>query len=137
MRDRGACGVLARRAGWRAASGFGLGTERGIDTDSSLNGRELKIGSDTTYPPFEIVDAEKKIVGFDPDLVAEICRRANCKATFVTAAFDGIFAALSQGPVGAVVSGVTITDERKKNVDFSESYLRYGQVVLVRADETG
>ncbi len=103
----------------------------------SLGGRELKIGSDTTYPPFETVDAEKKIVGFDPDLMAEICRRANCKATFVTAAFDGIFAALSQGQYDAVVSGVTITAERKKAVDFSESYLRYGQVVMVRQDETG
>jgi polar amino acid transport system substrate-binding protein len=103
----------------------------------SLNGRELKIGSDTTYPPFETVDAEKKIIGFDPDLMAEICKRANCKATFVTAAFDGIFAALAQGQYDAVVSGVTITEERKKTVDFSESYLRYGQVVLVREGETG
>ncbi len=101
-----------------------------------LGGREIKIGSDTTYPPFETVDAQKNIVGFDPDLMAEICRRANCKARFITAAWDGIFVALAQGQYDAVVSGVTITDERRKTVDFTESYLRYGQVVLVRADET-
>ncbi|MCL6553700.1 MAG: basic amino acid ABC transporter substrate-binding protein [Firmicutes bacterium] len=100
-----------------------------------LGGRELKIGSDTTYPPFEFVDENKNIVGFDPDLLAEICRRVNCKATFVTTAWDGIFVALSQGQFDAVASGVTITEERRKTVDFSEPYLTYGQVVLVRQDE--
>lgn len=102
-----------------------------------LGSREIKIGSDTTYPPFETVDTQKNIIGFDPDLMAEICRRANCKVQFVTAAWDGIFVALAQGQFDAVVSGVTITDERRKTVDFSEPYLRYGQIVLVRADETG
>lgn len=102
-----------------------------------LGGREIKIGSDTTYPPFETVEQQtKKIVGFDPDLMDEICRRANCKARFVTAAWDGIFVALAQGQFDAVVSGVTISDERLRTVDFSEPYLRYGQVVLVRSDET-
>jgi polar amino acid transport system substrate-binding protein len=102
-----------------------------------LGGREIKIGSDTTYPPFETVDKNKAIVGFDPDMMAEICKRANCKATFITTAWEGIFVALSQGQFDAVVSGVTINDERRKTVEFSETYLRYGQVVLVRADETG
>ncbi|MDR7520228.1 MAG: basic amino acid ABC transporter substrate-binding protein [Armatimonadota bacterium] len=102
-----------------------------------LGGREIKIGSDTTYPPFESVDEQtKEIIGFDPDLMAEICKRANCKATFVTTAWDGIFVALAQGQFDAVVSGVTITEERRKTVEFSEPYLRYGQVVLVRSDES-
>jgi polar amino acid transport system substrate-binding protein len=103
---------------------------------ADLKGREIKIGSDTTYPPFETVDEKTKaIVGFDPDLMDEVCRRANCKAKFVTTAWDGIFVALAKGEFDAVVSGVTITDERRKTVEFSEPYLRYGQVVLVRADE--
>jgi polar amino acid transport system substrate-binding protein len=102
-----------------------------------LGGREIKIGSDTTYPPFESVnEATKEIEGFDVDLMNEICKRANCKAKFITTAWDGIFVALAQGQFDAVVSGVTITDERKKTIDFSEPYLRYGQVVLVRSDET-
>jgi polar amino acid transport system substrate-binding protein len=101
-----------------------------------LGGREIKIGSDTTYPPFETADENKRIVGFDPDMMDEICRRANCKATFTTTAWEGIFVALAQGQFDAVVSGVTITDERRKTVEFSEPYLRYGQVVLVRADES-
>lgn len=101
-----------------------------------LGGRELKIGSDTTYPPFEFVDKDKNIVGFDVDMANEICKLANCKAKFITTGFDGIFVALSQGQFDAVVSGVTITEERQKTVDFTGSYLRYGQVVLVRSDES-
>ncbi len=101
-----------------------------------LGGREIKIGSDTTYPPFEVVDADKTIVGFDPDMMDEICKRAHCKPKFTTTAWGGIFVALSQGQFDAIASGVTINDERRKTVDFSEPYLRYGQVVLVRADES-
>jgi polar amino acid transport system substrate-binding protein len=101
-----------------------------------LGGREIKIGSDTTYPPFESVDEDRQIIGFDPDLLAEICRRVNCRATFVTTGWDGIFAALAQGQFDAVASGVTITDDRRQTVDFSAPYLRYGQVVLVRVDES-
>lgn len=102
-----------------------------------LGGKEVKIGSDTTYPPFETVDEKtKQIVGFDIDLMDEICKRANCKAKFTTTGWDGIFVALAQGQFDAVVSGVTITDERKKTIDFSEPYLRFGQVVLVRSDES-
>jgi len=101
-----------------------------------LGGREIKIGSDTTYPPFEVVDADKTIIGFDPDMMREICKRANCKPTFITTAWEGIFVTLSQGQFDAVASGVTINDERRKTVEFSEPYLRYGQVVLVREDES-
>ncbi|MCI0475425.1 MAG: transporter substrate-binding domain-containing protein, partial [Anaerolineales bacterium] len=50
-----------------------------------LKGRALKVGSDTTYPPFESINDKKEIVGFDVDLVMEICKKVNCKATFVTA----------------------------------------------------
>jgi polar amino acid transport system substrate-binding protein len=101
-----------------------------------LGGREIKVGSDTMYPPFEVIDTNKQIIGFDPDMLSEICTRAHCAAKFITAAWEGIFVALSQGQFDAVVSGVTINDERRKTVDFSEAYLRYGQVVLVRADES-
>lgn len=100
-----------------------------------LGGREIKIGSDTTYPPFEFVDKNKKIVGYDVDVMTEICKLANCKPKFITTGFDGIFVALAQGQFDAVVSGVTITAERQKTVGFTGSYLRYGQVVLVRKDE--
>lgn len=102
----------------------------------NLNARALKVGSDTTYPPFEFVDKSNNIIGYDVDMVNEVCKLINCKATFVTTGFDTIFVALSQKQFDMVASGVTITDDRKKTIDFSDPYLHYEEVVLVRADET-
>lgn len=103
---------------------------------ADLKGRALNVGSDTTYPPFEFVDKKTNaIVGYDVDLVNEICKLANCKATFVTTGFDTIFVALSQKQFDLVASGVTITDERKKTVDFGDPYLHYDEVLLVRTDD--
>ncbi len=102
-----------------------------------LKARALKVGSDTTYPPFEFVDKKTNaIIGYDVDLVDEACKLINCKATFVTTGFDTIFVALSQKQFDMVASGVTITEERKKTVDFSDSYLHYDEVLLVRADDS-
>lgn len=104
---------------------------------ADLKGRAIKVGSDTTYPPFEFVDKKTNaIIGYDVDLVNEICKSVNCQATFVTTGFDTIFVALSQKQFDLVASGVTITDERKKTVDFGDPYLHYDEVLLVRADDS-
>ncbi len=101
-----------------------------------LKGRALKVGSDTTYPPFETVNDKKEIEGFDVDMVMEICKRINCKATFQTADFSTIFTAVANKQYDLAASGATITDERKKVVDFSDPYISNTQVILVRADES-
>ncbi len=100
-----------------------------------LKGRALKVGSDTTYPPFESVDKDKNVVGFDVDLVGEICKKVNCKATFVTADFDALLTAVNNKTYDLSVSGWTITAERAKTVDFSIPYMPNTEVMLVRADE--
>ena len=106
--------------------------------EADLEGRVLKVGSDTTYPPMETVDDKTgEIVGFDVDVMNAICERINCKAEFVTTAWDGIFAALAQGEFDMVVSGVSITEERDKIVDFSDPYLVVNQAILMRAEDEG
>jgi polar amino acid transport system substrate-binding protein len=100
---------------------------------ADLGGKVLKVGSDTTYPPMETVDeATGQIVGFDVDVMNAICERINCKAEFVTTAWDGIFAALQQGQFDMVVSGVSITEERDKEMDFSDPYIVVSQAILLR-----
>lgn len=101
-----------------------------------LKGRALKVGSDTTYPPFESINEKKEIVGFDVDLVNEICKRINCKATFITADFDGLLIAVNNKTYDLSASGWTITEERAKTVDFGLPYMKNTQVLLVRTDET-
>jgi polar amino acid transport system substrate-binding protein len=100
---------------------------------ADLGGKVLKVGSDTTYPPMETVDeATGQIVGFDVDVMHAICERINCKAEFVTTAWDGIFAALQQSQFDMVVSGVSITEERDKEMDFSDPYIVVSQAILLR-----
>jgi polar amino acid transport system substrate-binding protein len=103
---------------------------------ADLGGRVLSIGSDTTYPPHEFIE-DGVVKGFDVDVVAEICERINCKANWVTTAWDGIFAALADGQFDMVVSGVTITEERDKIVDFSDPYIIVQQGVLMRVEDQG
>ncbi|MEE2774658.1 MAG: transporter substrate-binding domain-containing protein [Pseudomonadota bacterium] len=103
---------------------------------ADLGGRTLSIGSDTTYPPHEFIE-DGVVKGFDVDVVAAICERINCKPNWVTTAWDGIFAALADGQFDMVVSGVTITDERDKIVDFSDPYIIVQQGVLIRVEDQG
>lgn len=105
---------------------------------ADLGGKVMKVGSDTTYPPMETVDpASGQIVGFDVDVLNAICAKINCKAEFVTTAWDGIFAALQQGQFDLVASGVSITDERKQTMDFSDPYIVVSQAVMLRVADEG
>ncbi|SFT88279.1 amino acid ABC transporter substrate-binding protein, PAAT family [Pseudovibrio denitrificans] len=120
-----------------AATVFGTMMIAGAQA-ADLGGQVLKIGSDTTYPPMETVDEKTgEIVGFDVDIMDAICAKINCKAEFVTTAWDGIFAALVQGEFDVVMSGVSITDERKKTMDFSDPYLVVSQAILLRVEDEG
>lgn len=101
-----------------------------------LEGRVIRIGSDTTYPPMESINPDTGMPeGFDVDLMNALCERLNCSAEFVTTAWDGIFAALAQGEFDMVVSGVSITPERDEVVDFSDPYLSVSQAILTRVGE--
>ncbi|RVO36196.1 transporter substrate-binding domain-containing protein [Sinorhizobium meliloti] len=105
---------------------------------ADLGGKLLKVGSDTTSPPMESVDpATGQIVGFDIDVVNAICAKINCQAELVTTGWDGIFAALDQGNFDLVASGVSITEERKKAMDFSDPYIVNSQAVLMRVEDQG
>ncbi len=104
---------------------------------ADLGGRVLNIGSDTTYPPHESINEAGEVVGFDVDVVAEICKKINCTPNWVTTAWDGIFAALANKQFDMVVSGVTITEERDKIVDFSDPYIIVQQGILMRVENKG
>lgn len=105
---------------------------------ADLGGKLVKVGSDTTSPPMESVDPTSgQIVGFDVDVVNAVCAKINCQAEFVTTGWDGIFAALDQSSFDLVASGVSITDERKKAMDFSDPYIVNSQAVLMRVADQG
>lgn len=102
-----------------------------------LGGRKVVVGTDATYPPMESVDAQSnQIVGFDVDLMNEIGKLANFTPEFQNTGFDTIFAALQSKQFDAVMSSVTITDERKKIVAFTDPYITVGQVIVTQNDNT-
>jgi peptide/nickel transport system substrate-binding protein len=97
---------------------------------------KIVIASDASWPPMEFVDESKNIVGFDMDLIAAIAKDQGFEYEIKNTAWDGIFAGLEGGSYDAILSSVTITDERKKTYDFSDPYFDANQAVVTAADDT-
>jgi polar amino acid transport system substrate-binding protein len=98
--------------------------------------RQVTVATDATWPPMEMVDAGKNIVGFDIDYLNAVATEAGFTPVFKNTAWDGIFAGLAAGRYDMIASSVTITDERKKQYDFSEPYVNVGQILVVPKTET-
>jgi len=98
-------------------------------------GKSITVATDATWPPMEMVDKSKKIVGFDIDFLNAVAKEAGFKVNFKNTAWDGIFAGLDTGKYDAIISSVTITEERKKAYDFSEPYINIGQILVVGKGE--
>ncbi len=86
---------------------------------------------DATWPPMEFVDAQKNIVGFAIDFLNAAGKEAGFTPVFKNTAWDGIFAGLAAGKYDAISSSVSITEERKKAMDFSDPYFTVRQALIV------
>jgi polar amino acid transport system substrate-binding protein len=93
--------------------------------------KKVVVATDATWPPMEMLDANKNIIGYDIDFLNAVAKEAGFKVEFKNTAWDGIFGGLDTGNYDAVISSVTITDERKKKYDFSLPYINAGQVLVV------
>ncbi len=93
----------------------------------------LKVGSDVAYAPFEFMEGDKP-VGFDIDIAQEIAKALGVKLQIINTSFDGIIAALKAKKFDIIISAMTITEERKKEIDFSIPYYDSGQIIVVRSD---
>lgn len=92
---------------------------------------KLKVGMDTAYPPFENKEGDE-FVGFDVDMATEIADRLDLELELVSTAWDGIFEALKAKKFDMVMSAVTITDDRRKSMDFSDPYIDSNQSLAVK-----
>ena len=98
---------------------------------------KIVIATDATWPPMEMVDESKNIVGFDIDLMNAAAKAGGFEVEFKNTAWDGIFAGLEGSKYDAVMSSVTITDERKQTMDFSVPYINAGQILVVKSAVSG
>ncbi|MGE5529130.1 MAG: basic amino acid ABC transporter substrate-binding protein [Patescibacteria group bacterium] len=101
----------------------------------SKSGKVLKVGSDCTYPPMEYQEGDE-FKGFDIDLIGAIGEELGREIEIVNTGWDGIIPGLKNGNYDALISAMTITDERKAEINFSDPYFVAGQVILVRAENT-
>lgn len=91
----------------------------------------VRLGTNAAFPPFEYVNG-KDVVGFDITMGEEIAKTANAQLEVVDMAFDSLIPALASDAIDFIAAGMSVTDERKKNVDFSVPYYQSKQVVIVR-----
>ncbi len=98
---------------------------------SMASAKEIVFAADATWPPMEMLDANKQIVGFAPELLVAIGKAAGFTPVVKNTAWDGIFAGLIAGKYDAVSSSVSITDERKNQMLFSDPYFEVKQAVVV------
>ncbi len=98
---------------------------------SSAWGRMVVVAQDATWPPMEFLNENKEIVGFAPEFMKAVAKEAGFELELKNVAWDGIFAGLDAGQYDAVCSSVTITEERKKAMDFTQPYYKVRQALVV------
>ena len=106
----------------------------GCGSSNSNNDKVIRVGAETTFPPFEFVENEK-YVGFDLDLADAVIKQMGGKMEFKSMGFDALIPAIQSNQIDLIVSGMDATPERAKKVLFSEPYFEQnGYVIVVKKD---
>jgi lysine-arginine-ornithine-binding protein len=95
----------------------------------------LRIATEGAYPPFNSVDANGQLVGFDVDIAKALCAEMKANCEIVAQDWDGIIPALVANKYDAIIASMSITDERKQSIDFTNKY--YSNYLAVIAPSGG
>ena len=102
-----------------------------------LKGRKVIVVTENAYPPLQFVDPKSgKAIGWEYDAMNEIAKRLNFTVEYQNTSWDAMIQSVSDGQYQIGMTGITIKDDRKEKVDFSDPYMRSQQLMLVRGDET-
>lgn len=105
-------------------------------TFTTIQSGKILVGSETSFPPFEFLEGTE-IAGFDVDLMAAIAKELGVTSEFMSEGFDTLIPTLKAGGKFDVIgSGMTITDERKQEIDFSDPYIDANLSVAMRTGDT-
>jgi ABC-type amino acid transport substrate-binding protein len=132
----GCAGKTTEKTNVSAPNGAGASTEQSTTVGGNTT-KEMStyiVGTEAQFPPFEIVDSQGKVVGFDVDLMNAIAEDQGFKVKYMDQDFAGLIPALQTGNIDIIASGMTITDERAKEVNFSKPYITAGLALAVTVD---
>ncbi len=119
-----------------ALAGLMLTTAAIAQEVPDLAGREIVVVTENAYPPLQFLDASGAAIGWEYDAMAEIAKRLNVVVKYENISWDAMIPAVSEGQFDMGMTGITIRDDRKEQVDFSDSYMTSEMVMMVRGDET-
>ena len=109
------------------------------DADESIKeNKKLVVAVSPDYPPFEfktLVDGKDQVVGSDIKLAQAIANELGVKLEVTTMSFDNVLSSLQSGKADLAISGISVTDERKKTFDFSDPYYETQNAIIVRKDQ--
>jgi polar amino acid transport system substrate-binding protein len=100
-----------------------------------LGGREITVVTENAYPPLQFLDNGGKAIGWEYDAMAELSKRLNVTVKYENTSWDAMIPAISEAQYDLGMTGITIKDERKEKVDFSDPYMRSEMLMIVRGDE--
>ncbi|UJW75398.1 transporter substrate-binding domain-containing protein [Rhizobium sp. SL42] len=101
-----------------------------------LGGKTVVVVTENAYPPLQFVDPKSgNAIGWEYDAMNEIAKRLNFKVEYQNTSWDAMIQAVSDDQYNLGMTGITIKDDRKEKVDFSDPYMRSEQFMLVRGDE--
>ena len=101
-----------------------------------LAGKEIVIVTENAYPPLQFLDKDGNQIGWEYDAIAELSKRMNFTVKYENISWDAMIPAVSEGQYDMGMTGITIRDDRKEKVDFSDPYMRSEMVMLVKGDES-
>ena len=134
------CGNSSKAEGEKTEGAAVEQKSDGGNLDTIKSKGKLVVGTSADYPPYEFhatVDGKDEIVGFDIDIAKEVAQDLGVEIEVKDMDFDGLLVALQAGKVDMVFAGMTPTDERKENADFSDIYYTATHRFILRRGEEG